>query len=138
MTFSLALQNGDLVAQGSSLGIVSGTAKLQQDMGLWLTERLGVDRFHPRYGSELPNFIGGVIDLSTQSRVQTEVDRVLGNYQTIQMMAFQNNPQLFSFDEMLQALSAVNVGINFDTVSVAVSVVTGSGAIATASASTSV
>jgi hypothetical protein len=138
MTFSLALQNGDLVQQGSSLAIVSGTAKLQQDMGLWLTERLGVDRFHPRYGSELPNFIGGVVDMTTQSKVQGEVDRVLGNYQVIQMMAFQNSPQLFSFDELLQTLTGVQVGLNFDTVSVAVSVATGSGSTAIASASTSV
>lgn len=138
MTFSLALQNGDLVVQGSSLAIVSGTGKLQQDMGLWLTERLGVDRFHPRYGSQLPDFIGGVIDLSTQSRVQSEVDRVLGNYQAIQIAAFQSAPQLFSFNEMLNSLNAVNVNLTYDTVSVAVSVTTGSGVIATATTSSSV
>jgi phage baseplate assembly protein W len=138
MTFSLALQNGDLALQGSSFGIVSGTAKLQQDMSLWLTERLGVDRFHPRYGSQLPDFIGGVIDLTTQSKVQSEVDRVLGNYQAIQMAAFQNTPQLFSFDEMLSSLNAVNVNLTYDTVSVAVAVTTGSGALATTTTTSSV
>ena len=138
MTFSLALANGDLVQQGSSLAIVSGIDKLEQDMSLWLTERLGVDRFHPRYGSVLPNFIGGVIDLTTQSRVQGDVDRVLGNYQAIQNLALQNNPQIFSFEELLNALTAVDVGITYDTVSVAVSVTTGSGATATTSTSTSV
>lgn len=138
MTFSLALQNGDLVQQGSTLAIVSGTGKLKQDMSLWLTERLGVDRFHPRYGSVLPDFIGGVIDMTTQSKVQGEVDRVLGNYQTIQMAAFAANPQLFSFDELLRALNYVNVGLTYDTVSVAVGVTTGSGALATTTTSSKV
>ena len=138
MTFSLALQNGDLVTQGSTLAIVSGTGKLKQDMSLWLTERLGVDRFHPRYGSVLPDFIGGVIDMTTQSKVQGEVDRVLGNYQTIQTASFAANPQLFSFDELLSALNYVNVGLTYDTVSVAVGVTTGSGAPVTTTTSSKV
>jgi len=50
----------------------------------------------------------------------------------------QNNPQIFSFEELLNALTAVDVGITYDTVSVAVSVTTGSGATATTSTSTSV
>lgn len=127
MTFSLALVNGDLVQQGSTLQIVSGSAKLQQDMSLWLTERLGVDRFHPNYGSVLPNFIGGVIGQGTQAAVQSEVDRVLGNYQAVQMQSFNSSPQLFSFDELLSDITNIAVGVNYDTVSVGVSVVTGSG-----------
>lgn len=138
MTFSLALGNGDLVQEGSRLGIVYGTGKLTQDMTCWMEERLGVDRFHPRYGSVLPNFIGGMITASTQAAVQSEVDRVLGNYQAVQQQAFKDNPQLFSLDQLLNALTDVQVGINYDTVSVAVSVSTGSNTYATVSTSSSV
>lgn len=138
MSFSLALSDGDLVQQGSNLGIVYGTDKLVQDMTCWLEERLGVDRFHPRYGSVLPNFIGGVVTASTQAAVQSEIDRVLGNYQAVQQQAFGNNPQLFSLDELLNALTDVNVGITYDTVSAAVSVSTGANTLASVSTSTSV
>lgn len=138
MTFSLALKGGDLVQLGSVLGIVSGSDKLQQDMSLWLTERLGVDRFHPRYGSILPNFIGGVVNLSTQVAVQSEVDRVLGNYQAVQQQAFKANPQLFSYTELLNDLVGVDVGVNYDTVSVAISVTTGANTFVSVSTQTSV
>lgn len=137
MTFSLALKNGDLVLSGSNLAIVSGSDKLQQDMTCWLEERLGVDRFHPRYGSILPNFIGGIVNLSTQAAVQGEVDRVLGNYQAVQQQAFKNNPQLFSLVELLSGLTGIDVGINYDTVSVAVSVTTGTNSFVSIISSTS-
>lgn len=138
MTFSLALRDGDLVQLGSTLQTVSGANKLQQDMSLWLTERLGVDRFHPRYGSILPNFIGGVINLSTQADVQSEVDRVLGNYQAVQQQTFNANPQLFSYDELLNDLLSVDVGVSYDTVSVAVSVSTGASTFVSVNTQTSV
>ena len=138
MTFSLALGNGDLVQNGSSLAIVYGTNKLVQDMTCWLEERLGVDRFHPRYGSVLPNFIGGMVTASTQAGVQSEIDRVLGNYQAVQNLAFTANSQLFSLDELLNTLANVDIGITYDTVSAAISVTTGANTFTTISTTASV
>jgi hypothetical protein len=138
VTFSLALANGDLVQQGSNLGVVYGTSKLTQDMTCWLEERLGVDRFHPRYGSVLPNFIGTMINASTQAAIQSEIDRVLGNYQAVQNKDFQANPQLYSLDQLLNTLANVNIGISYDTVSADISVTTGANTLATVSTSSSV
>lgn len=125
MSFSLQIANGDLVQQGSTLSIVSGINKLTQDMTLWLSERYGIDRFHPAYGSNFHNYIGGIISYGTQSMVYNEALRVLDNYQKIQFMAFKANPSLFSLSELLYSINAINVAINFDTVNVSVSVSNG-------------
>lgn len=122
MSFSLQVANGDLVIAGDQLSIVWGAAKLQQDMTLWLAERLGVDRFHPAYGSMLQNYIGGIINYNTQSMVYSEVMRVLDNYQKVQFQAFRQSPSSFSLSELLYSINSVDVNIAYDTVNVKVSV----------------
>lgn len=118
MSYSLALKNGDLVQSGSSLKIVSGIEKLKQDLSLWLGERFGIDRFHPNLGSTLQNFIGDVISSSTQSRIESEVLRVLNNYQAVQYRGLKERPQLYSPSELLYSIDSVNVSLSYDTVSV--------------------
>jgi len=125
MTFSLQLANGDLVQNGSQLGIVYGADKLKQDMTLWLAERYGVDRFHPAYGSNLENYIGGIIGFGTQSMVYSEVMRVLTNYQKVQFQGFKATPNLYSLAELLWSINNVNVGVTYDQVNIAVSVSNG-------------
>lgn len=125
MSFSLQVSNGDLVMQGSQLGIVYGAAKLKQDMTLWLSERYGIDRFHPFYGSNYQNYIGGIVSYSTKTTVYNETMRVLDNYQRVQFAAFKANPSLFSLSEIMWSINTVNVGISYDTVNVAVNVSNG-------------
>jgi hypothetical protein len=125
MSFSLQIANGDLVQRGSQLGIVYGANKLQQDMVLWLSERYGIDRFHPAYGSNFQNYIGGIIGYSTQSMVYNEAMRVLDNYQKVQFLAFKANPSLFSLSELLYSINSVNVSVSYDTVNVSVNVSNG-------------
>lgn len=122
MSFSLQVANGDLVIAGDQLGIVWGAAKLQQDMTLWLAERLGVDRFHPAYGSMMQNYIGGIIGYNTQSMVYSEVMRVLDNYQKVQFQAFRQNPANYSLSQLLYAINSVDVSLTYDSVNVQVSV----------------
>jgi hypothetical protein len=122
MSFSFMVQNGDLVLQGSQLGIVYGTNKLIQDMTLWMTERFGIDRFHPAMGSNFQNYIGGIISYATQSLVYSEAMRVLDNYQIVQMAGFKANPTLYSLDELLWNINNVNVAVGYDQVQVAVDV----------------
>ena len=81
MSYSLAISNGDLVQQGSRLGLVYGVDKLRQDINCWLLERYGGDRFHVNMGSILQEFIGGIISESSRAEVQAEIFRVLQNYQ---------------------------------------------------------
>lgn len=122
MTFSLRVSNGDLVLAGNTLGVVYGTDKLTQDLTLWMCERYGVDRFHPWYGSQFQNYIGGVISTSTQAMVYTEASRVLDNYQRLQGQAFQQAPANYSLSELLATVNNVAVTVNYDQVNVAVSV----------------
>ena len=125
MTYSLRVSNGDLVLQGNQLDIVSGMDKLSQDMQLWVAERYGIDRFHPAMGSLLQNFIGSAITAGTQVGVQQEVLRVLDNYAKVQLKAFKENPQNFSYSELLISVDAVNVSISYDTVGVSVQITNG-------------
>lgn len=128
MSYSLALENGDLHATGSRLDIVQGSAKLAQDVDLWLREDYGINRFHPQYGSILDNFIGSVVSPNTNTEVQSEVLRVLQNYQNIQLSRFQANPQKFSASELLDDVSGVTTQVAYDKVVVTVNFTTAAGA----------
>lgn len=125
MSFSLRIANGDLVMQGSQLGIIYGIDKLTQDLTLWMTERYGIDRFHPDMGSSFQNYIGGVIGYNTQAMIYNEAERVLDNYQKVQYQGLRQAPQLYSLSELLWSINEINVGVGYDTVSVSVSVSNG-------------
>jgi hypothetical protein len=118
MSYSLAVVNGDLQQQGSSLSIVYGINKLTQDITLWLMEQYGIDRFHPNMGSVLQQFIGGMVDGSTQAEVQGEVLRVLQNYQAVQYRGLRQNPQVYSLSELLYSIDSVTAAVTYDTVNV--------------------
>ncbi len=122
MTYSLAIANGDLVRTGNSMAIVYGSEKLKQDLCLWVTERYGIDRFHPKLGSVLPDFIGSLITDNTRSKIQSEVLRILQNYQSVQLQGLKAAPQRYSYSELLYSIDAINVAISYDTVSATVSV----------------
>lgn len=122
MTYSLAVVNGDLVRQGNSLGIVYGVEKMKQDLCLWVTERYGIDRFHPKMGSVLPDFIGSLITDNTRSKVQSEILRILQNYQAVQLQGLKAAPQRYSYSEILFSIDAINVAISYDTVAATVQV----------------
>lgn len=120
MSFSLAIKDGDLAMLGSSLQVVSGTPKLEQDLSIWLRERYKSDRFHRNYGSVLDAFIGSIISRSTQSEVRSEVLRVLSNYQALQYRRVKETPQLLSPEEILLEVLEVTTNVSYDTVSVAI------------------
>lgn len=121
-SYSLAVANGDLVQKGSGLSIVHGVEKLKQDLELWMTEQFGIDRFHPTMGSTLQDHIGGVINATTQSEVQSEVLRVLQNYQAVQHRGLQENPQLYSLSELLYSIDDIQVVLSYDTVLVTIKI----------------
>lgn len=127
MSFSLQVANGDLALSGSQMGIVYGSDKLKQDLTLWLAERYGIDKSHPTMGSYFQNYIGSVINTTTQAMVYNEAIRVLNNYQAVQGQSFTQSPQLFSLSELLYAINGVNVSISYDTVTTAVSVANAQG-----------
>jgi phage baseplate assembly protein W len=81
---TLALMNGDIMpAQGGYL-LYSGVNRIRQDLSLALMEEYGTDRFHPKWGSVIRQYIGNVITPQLQAMVQAEVNRVVQNYILIQ------------------------------------------------------
>ena len=125
MSTSLKVVNGDLSITAGKFDLVDGTDKLKQDLTLWLVERYRDDRFHPTYGSILDGYIGGVISpQETIVRVQSEVLRVLSNYQQIQIARFRELPNKFQKSELLQSVNGVNVSLSYDKVIVLVRITT--------------
>ena len=122
MTYSLAIANGGRVRSGNSMAIVYGSEKLKQDLCLWVTERYGTDRFHPKLGSVLPDFIGSLITDNTRTQIQSEILRILQNYQAVQLQGMKAAPQRYSYSELLYSIDAINVAISYDTVSATVAV----------------
>jgi phage baseplate assembly protein W len=89
---TLRLLRGDLVLTGNEYQEVSGEFKIQQDLRNALLEPLGNDRFHPGWGSSLPQFIGNnYVTAETVSRVSQEINRVLSNYVAVQQDTLQRD-----------------------------------------------
>lgn len=125
MSYSFAVAEKDIQLKGSNIGLVYGRNKLIQDLTLWLTERYRSDRFHSNYGSTLDSFIGEVMEPMTVSEVETEVQRVLQNYQMVQYRRMQEDPTTLSPEEILIDIEDVKAKIDYDSVVVVVSIVTG-------------
>jgi len=126
VSYSLAIADGDLSRRGSQLSLVFGVNKLKQDLNCWLREQFGADRFHVNMGSILQEFVGSVVSGSTQVEVQSEVMRVLQNYQAMQVRRFRENPQKLSPSELLVSIDDVEITVNYDAVWVTVRIRNGS------------
>ena len=81
---TLLLNDGDIVLDSGSYETVTGPAKLRQDLDLAMREPLGIDRFHPRWGSRLPTMVGDPITPSLVTRIEGEARRILENYIAVQ------------------------------------------------------
>jgi phage baseplate assembly protein W len=127
VSFSIGIEDGDILLKGSQMAIVHGIDKLNQDLSIWLRERFQSDRFHLNYGSILDNYIGGVIDSSTASEVQSEVLRILQNYQALQLRALKERPGTMSADELLLNVDDVQTRIEYDSVIVNIRFTNGTG-----------
>lgn len=96
MSKSLSVINGDLqIGSGRSYQSVSGSAKLSQDLTLWIQEHVGTDSMTPTYGSTLdggiidgnvvPSFIGQINTAERVSEVRANIASLLGTYQQMQL-----------------------------------------------------
>lgn len=120
MSFSIAVENGDIAVQGDHFAIVNGSDKLQQDLTIWLKERFKSDRFHPQYGSTLDSYIGGMMTNSTVYEIESEVNRILRNYQSLQIKKFKEDSSSLSPSEILAEVTAVVANPYYDAVDVMV------------------
>lgn len=103
MSWSLAIQNGDLVHGGNGFNTVAGGAKLVQDLRCVILEPMGTDSLHPSYGSIIDGgvdtngtyhegIIGQINDASAASMVRAELQRIVKGYQGQQVA--RNNTDL--------------------------------------------
>jgi len=139
MTWSLALKNGDLsLSSSNGLDVVTNEEKLVQDLRCNLLEKMGNDDMHPDFGSLLnggtmPNgtqhngYIGERDDDTTILGIQSEVTRVVNNYQErtlsrakIDKLSYgkatlTHGEVLYDLNDIIvqKSLDKVNVMINF-------------------------
>lgn len=143
MTWSLALKNGDL-SLGTSHGFetVDNEHKLVQDLRCNLLERLGEDPLHPDFGSTLDGgvtpdgvkhngFIGEINNDMTQLEIQSEVTRVINNYQERTLMRAKSDKVNYgkatlTQGEVLYALNDVKIQNYFDQINIMVKFTSGS------------
>ena len=120
MSFTIAIKDGDIELKGNTFAIVTGTAKLEQELSVWLRERFGSDRFHTNYGSTLDYYIGSVMSDTAVFEIESEVERILRNYQALQLRRFREDPQALDPSEILAEISSVRAKPNYDAVEVTI------------------
>lgn len=120
MSFTIQIQDGDIALHGNTFAVTDGIEKLKQDLTTWLKERYRSDRFHTSYGSILDGFIGGVVSQNVLFEIETEVNRVLQNYQALQYRRYKSDPQSLTPSEILAEINNVTATASYDRVTVAV------------------
>jgi hypothetical protein len=129
---TLELRNGDLVIRPGGFGMVRGTKKVQQDLGTIVREALGTDRFHPRFGTVLHDYLGGYQDATAYALIRGELHRLINNYIMVQTGAIQadmargRRPR-YGPEEIITSVQAIQIQQRLDRFNVKVVVRTASG-----------
>lgn len=132
---TLRLSDGDLTPVGRVFAEISGTSKVTQDLRCALAEPMGTDRFHPRWGSNLDQYVSVVADPTTEFEIAAEVNRVISNYASVQRDKVEADiysgasESRFTSDEILQRVKGVDVKAVADRISVDIQIQTASGEI---------
>lgn len=126
---TLRIQHGDLVPGPGGLETVSGAAMLTQDLRGALAEPVGNDRFHPGWGSYIDSFVGAPLDDGTAFQVEQEVNRVIGNYMTVQDEKIRRDQTSgraprFTTDDVLARVRRVSTTYSRDIIGVTIEVET--------------
>lgn len=144
MSKSFAVVNGDLgVSSGRSFDVVTGRAKLAQDLRLWILEKIGNDPMTPTYGSRLdggvidgqpvPSFIGQIVSPDLLSQIRNEIQSQCSQYQAMQFNKIRSEALVYGGrntleeDEVLSKVEQVDVKAMADIVVAQVKLTTLSG-----------
>lgn len=143
MSWSLALQDGDLTMEGGSFQQVSGGQKLLQDLICWCAEPIGTDDMHTDFGSVfdggtlptgevVPSPIGNPDQQAVQNQIETEVQRIIGLYKVAQLARIRRDNLIYGRstitpDEVVANIDAIDVSTDMDTMNVQVKVSTYAG-----------
>lgn len=120
---TLQIESGDLVIGPGGAQLLTGQARVIQDLSIASLEPFGCDRFHPNWGSVLTNYIGMPITDELRLLVQSEVTRLVSNYMVeqnteIQADADAGRRSRFQSSEILVNLTGVEVRATEDKVQV--------------------
>jgi phage baseplate assembly protein W len=129
---TISIVDGDFDLSGGTFKTITGATKIQQDMGIASLTPYGSNKFHPKYGSVLQSMIGHPTNSTTQSLIQSEITRLINNYQNIQirkMNAYilQGLRSPYGQDDLIQSVQSINVTQNFDSFNISVILLTMSG-----------
>jgi hypothetical protein len=116
---ALLVKNGDLVLGPGGFGIVEGTTKVQQDLSHSMREPFGNDRFHPKWGTVLPDFVGGLADQTSALLIRSEITRLVQNYLIVQQeqmtrAANAGRRPRFSTNELINEIEGIDIHQLFD------------------------
>ena len=127
--FALKIHNGDIVVDQGLYATVTGINKVHQDLRVAMSEHFGSDRFHPKWGSMLPEYIGRSQDDATTIMIRTEIERVVNNYIMLQRVAINraisaNKRPRFGAGEVVVKLDDLEVKQYYDSYNVRFTVTT--------------
>lgn len=128
----LRLRDGDLVLDAAGLGMVEGSAKVRQDLGIAVREALGSDRFHPRWGTILADYVGQPHDSETYMLIRSEISRVISNYIVMQADQMTQDADAgrrsrYAPGEVITSVASIDIQQRLDKVNVRVTVNTSDG-----------
>lgn len=111
--------------------MVEGIVRAQQQVGLALREPLGSDRFHPEWGSTLPEYIGTIRSRGVPAEIRAEVNRVIRDYiinqnEAIRRRAAAGLRPTITAEEMVMNVNTISVQASQDSISVKVVISTAS------------
>ncbi len=126
------VETGDLILMQGSFATLSGRQKIQQDLAIANITPYGSNRFHPRFGSVLPSYIGQPIGATTKQLIYSEVNRVINNYNSVQLAKVKSFIQQglqspYGQDDLIQTINTIDVQQSYDTFYVTVNCTTMAG-----------
>lgn len=129
---SLALVNGDLALGNGGYKMLTGTARIRQDLALALAEDYGHDQYHSEWGSVLNSYIGQPLTGELELLVRSEVVRVLQQYVASQAAdiaadSLSGSRSRYTYGDVVSEITSVSTQITLDTVKVLVALKTRSG-----------
>ena len=123
----LELRDGDLVVGPGGFATVSGARRVQQDIGAVVREAVGTDRFHPRWGTVLQDYVGGVQTTESFMLVRAEIERLIHNYIVLQTEQITSDMDAglrprYSPDEIVADVGNIEIQQRYDQINVRVSI----------------
>lgn len=116
---SLLVKDGDLALGPGGFTTVEGPSKVHQDLSHSMREPYGSDRFHPRWGTVLGDFVGEMADESTGLLIRSEITRLIQNYMVVQQeqmgrSANSGRRPRFLTNELVADIQSIDIRQMFD------------------------